>query len=260
MIDRVAQFFGKYANKIRTPFLLISRIASCGAILVRVKYLIPLAATYFLALPSGAICMEELAVYKAESIQESPTGMMWNDTNSDAPLETKSTTGITIGDKPDAGSDAKSVVFSGEQTAPFRSVNPFSAPSGALKISLAFKADPNAATAEQTLMRHPAWEFRYYAQKGEVSFVIWHDLKAYTAVAAKIDAGVWQQVTGTYEQGMVTIEVNGQPPVTREAKGTAVFADPSARLLIGASSGARQGGMPDRLLCGALADIHISAE
>lgn len=260
MIGSITQFFGKRANKIRAPFFFVSRIASSGAILIRMKSLVPLAATFFFALSSGAMCMEELAVYKAENIEESATGMMWNDAKGGSPLETKSTTGITLGDKPDVGSDSKSVVFSGEQNSPFRSVNPFGVPSGALKISLAFKADPNAATAEQTLMRHPAWEFRYYAQKGEISFVIWHDLKAYTAVASKIDAGVWQQVTGTYEQGMITIEVNGQTPVTREAKGTLVLADPGARLLIGASSGARQGAMPDRLLCGALADIHISAE
>lgn len=223
------------------------------------KNMIPLAFAVLCTSVSSGFSLDEIAAYKAEDVIESSSGLVWHDASGIYNLEAKDPAGISIGEKPDIGKDGKSVVFSGEQVQPFRSLQSVDVPTGGLKVSLAFKPSSSAASAEQTLIRQGNWELRYSPEKEQIVLIVWHDEKSYTHLSASIAPEVWQEVVGTYEEGMMKLEVNGEAK-TREAKGSLGTHHPTSAIFIGASVGSRASGVEFRPLCGALADIKLFVE
>lgn len=223
------------------------------------KALLPLATAALVCFAAPARALDEIAAYKAEDVSVADGGMTWRDSAGTHNMATKDPTGITIGDKPDVGSDGKSVVFSGEHSLPFRTETPLPVPTGAVKVKLAFKPASDDVAGEQTLIRMGNWELRYAPEKSEIAFIVWHDGATYSRLPAPAEAGVWQEIAAGFEQGVMTLEVKGVPQ-KKEAKGPLGGHYPTSAIFVGASTGTRQSGVEFRPLRGALADIHISAE
>lgn len=218
-----------------------------------------LALVFFALLISNAFCLDEIAAYRASDIENSSNGMVWRDSRGKNNLQMTDPSGFSIGDKPSIGDDSKSAVFSGQQTMPFRSTAAVDVPTGALQVSLAFNASANATTDEQTLLRHGNWEIRYSSAKQRLLFIVWHDTKEYTLVAVPAEAGVWHQVKASFEAGQMKLEVDGVAKST-EAKGPLGTQYATSAIFVGASTGSTASGVEFRPLCGALANIRISAQ
>lgn len=201
-----------------------------------------------------AYSFEPTSIYRASDIEITGGGITWRDTAGSNNLQMSDPAGLTVGDRPEVGDDDNSAVFAGQQTSGFRTTKSVRVPTTALHVSLAFKPESTESENEQTILRQGNWELRYAPKTKRVLFIVWHDSKNYTMVAAPMQTGVWQEIKASYENGQMKLEVDGVPKSV-EAKGPLGTHHESSALFLGGYPGDYF-----RAVCGAMADIRISIQ
>lgn len=203
---------------------------------------------------------EEEAIWLAGKARAVPGGMFLPDSKGSFDLEMKDASGVTIGEKPPLGGDTKSLEFSGDQAAPFRSINPFPPVAGKLRIELEAMIPEGAGGKDGTLLRHGTqWEIRYTAKNSSCSFIIWHDSNVFTEVKVPMETGAWKAITAEYNGEELILQI-GKDSAAAPAKDVLRRDTGPAPLLVGASTTKVLEESLPRLFHGSLANIRIRME
>jgi len=203
---------------------------------------------------------EETAIWLAENAKVSSAGILIPDDVGAFNLEMTDATGVTIGEKPPGGGDAKSLVFSGDQTSVFRSVIPFPSVVGTLKVELDAMIPIEADVEDATILRYSSqWEVRFIASRPAIALIVWHDSNIFTQVNVPIEYDKWSTITAEYTGEELIVTADG---VTERlaAKDVIYQSAGEAHLILGASSTKLMDNIVPRLLKGSLANIRVTAE
>jgi hypothetical protein len=168
--------------------------------------------------------------------------------------------GVALGEAPTTGDDKKSLEFTGEQTAAFRTEKGYARVNTGLRVMVDVKPGEEIAETDGTILRHgTSWELRHVSSRGVILFIIWHDANDYTEVRVPARPGEWQTFEAEYEEGRIAI-TNGTD--TAEAvPHTAMRMETSdPPLLLGASNPLVLDPESGRPFVGAVANIRIGIE
>lgn len=175
-------------------------------------------------------------------------------------LQFLGTEGVVIGEGPESGDDKKSVVFSGQQPAAFRTERGF--PTATSGLSVAVDVRPSEETIEQdgTILRHgTSWEIRYSPVRGAFSFIVWHDAKDYSEVRVAATKGEWQTLEARYEEGKISL-MNGNNSSESVLTLPIRPDNTAAALLLGGSTPVITNPESGRPFAGSLANIRLGME
>ncbi len=199
----------------------------------------------------------EKSVWQADDARTKGPGMLLPDSKGSLDFEILDASGISIGEKPKGGSDAKSLVFSGEQVLAFQTVQTIPAPYEGFKLKALVNVSDLSADTDITLFRHgTSWEIRYLVNRSAFLFVVWHDAGERTEVVVPARAGEWQELLAEYEPEKMILKVDGVK--AEDVPKAAMVESPKPQSLILGASAPRpvEGALP-RGFRGAVAEIEI---
>ncbi len=165
--------------------------------------------------------------------------------------------GVTIGGKPDVGSDEKSIEFSGTQQNAFKTTKPFPIVTAGLELTMAVKASASATTDGAVLRYGTQWEIRYNFKSSKYTLAVWTtDPKVFTMAVAPAKPGVWQLLKVSIKSDAIMLTVDEATAQTAP-KGP-IFAEPKAAALQLGGVGGGAGKEIARPFTGSVADIHVT--
>jgi|GEM_PF-2040656 len=219
-----------------------------------------LAAALLGFLTSAPVHADEISIWLAGKARTVSGGLVLPDSRGTYDLEMKDATGVSIGEKPPGGGDTKSIEFSGTQTSVFRSVTPFPAVAGALKVELEAMIPEAAGGEDSTLLRHGTqWEIRFTARNMSYAFIIWHDSNVFTEVRVPVKLGEWNTITAEYTGQKLTLRV-GKDSAEAVPKDVLREDTGPAALLMGSSTTKVLEESVPRIFHGSMANIRISLD
>ena len=204
-------------------------------------------------------------IFKAENAIEEGNEILLPDDTRTYEFQLSNKQGISLGEQPTVGSDAKSLVFSGRQKSAFVGTKSFMQATSTFGVELSFLVDPEAASFDHigTLLKHANWEIRCDAKNSSISVLLWHKKEnaPYSFVSLPVQVGVWQRLSANFQDGLLSISVDGKEKHEQIAHPLHP-ANAFSILLIGAAwPGSGNVNMQSfRPFCGAIADINLSAE
>lgn len=206
-----------------------------------------------------AVAMEDVAVWKAEKVQSGDGAMTWTDEKQAYDLELADAQGVSVGEKPGAGEDGKSVVFSGAQRKAFATRTPFPEFNGNLEVRLAL--NPGNSTAGTVIRCNRQWQIglKQFGQDVCVELLLWLESGGLASVRVKVQPETWQEVTASVIDNVARISCNGVED-SKQLNETLRSPDGGNFLYIGlpvpsASAQSTEGGAPFQ---GAIADVRVS--
>lgn len=202
----------------------------------------------------------ETSSWQAEDAKSVGSAMIVPDRKGGYDFEIADATGISIGEKPKGGKDAKSLVFSGDQVLAFRTIRAIVAPYNGFKVKARVNVSELSADTDTTLFRHgTSWEIRYLVNRSAFLFIVWHEADVTTEVLVPAKPGNWQEVVAEYKPEKMTLAVDGE-----KAEGVPkgpMFEGPKPQsLFLGASAPRPVEGALSRAFRGAVADMEIDWE
>ncbi len=222
--------------------------------------LVPAVCLLFGLSTSLSLQAEETSIWLAGKARTVSGGILLPDSEGSFDLEMKDAAGVTLGEKPPGGGDTKSLEFSGTQTSVFRSVTPYPAVGGTLKVELEAMIPEGGGGEDATLLRHGSmWEIRYTAKNMSYSFIIWHDNNVFTDVKVPVKFDDWNTITATYTGEELILQV-GKTSAKAVPKDVLRQDTGPASLLLGASTTKVSEEALPRLFHGSIANIRISLE
>lgn len=200
------------------------------------------------------------SVWLAENAAAAGAGMILPDSKGSYDCEVADSTGITVGEKPRGGSDAKSLVFSGEQVLAFRTLKAIPAPFEGFSVKARVNVSELAADTDTTLLRHgTSWEIRYLTNRSAFLFIVWHEADVTSEVSVPAPPGDWVELSAGFRPDKMVLTVDGQ-----KAEGVPkapMFEGPKPQsLFLGASAPRPVDGVLPRAFRGAVADLEIDWE
>lgn len=164
--------------------------------------------------------------------------------------------GVTIGGKPDVGTDTKSLDFSGAQKVSLRTVKAFPIVTGTLELTMAVKVSPSAA-ADGTVMRYGTqWEVRYNAKSSKYTLAVWTtDPKVFSMAVVAAKPGVWQTLKVSIKPDALAISADDA--TGQVAPKGPIFAEPKPNSLQLGGVGGGAGKEISRPFTGSVAGITI---
>ncbi len=185
-------------------------------------------------------------------------GMALPDKKGGYDCEISDPTGVTIGDRPKGGSDAKSLVFSGEQTAAFRSNKAVPAPVEGMNAKVRVNLAEPLNDGDMTIFRHgTSWELRYLAKRGAFLFIVWQEPEVTSEISIPAQTGEWNEVELSYSPEKMDISVGGRHADT-VPKGPMYETSKPQAFCIGASAPKAVDGVLARAFRGSLADMEVN--
>ena len=203
-----------------------------------------------------AFASDETAVWLAQNARQSDGGILLRDSNGMFDFGLADAAGVTIGGKPGKAGDAKSIEFSGSQTAAFKTARPFPRVASSLSLSMQVRASETSGEEDGTIIRYGTqWEVRYDVKKAKFVFIVWSDDNVFTAVSLPAKQGVWQTLKATANAGSMTLSVDGEE-ANGVPKGELRVEPKPAILVMGGSLGKEL----TRKFFGSVAEIRIGVE
>jgi hypothetical protein len=232
---------------------------------MKINPVMPLVAATVLAFSIAVQAQSTPLVFKAQNaIEEGSRIFLPNDANT-CQFVISDKKGVSLGEKPTAGSDGKSLVFSGRQMEAFVLSDSLPLAKTGFDIEISFLLNSDAASTDQstTLMKHRNWEIGWQPSKNTLALVVWHpsEEKPYSIVRVPVQGDSWQRLKASLVDNVLSLDVNGQ--TNQVDLSDSLSSDvPTARLIMGAASpsGANIPAKNFRPFAGSLADVSISLE
>lgn len=202
---------------------------------------------------------EEIAIWKAESVQTGGGGMTWTDEKRSFDLELADPEGVSVGEKPGVGEDGKSVVFSGTQRKSFTARTPFPEFAGNLEVRLAM--NPVNSTSGTIIRCNRQWQIglKQFGADVCVELLLWLESGDISSVRVKVQPDTWQEVTASVIDNVARISCNGVED-SKKLNESLRSSDGASFIYIGlpvpsVSAQSAEAGTPFK---GAIADVRVS--